>query len=137
MKGSMIASINAALKILKGRGEGPNVCGDAVHSRPDGRAHPENTRRLAVPFGTRVQVVDPNGIPLPSRRIGEIVVRLEYGMRSWDCPEAIALCLGSGWRRTGDVGFVDDDGRVFVVEPAVPDGSAAERAPGNEPSSLG
>ncbi|MFF4407452.1 condensation domain-containing protein [Streptomyces sp. NPDC001404] len=55
--------------------------------------------------GTRVQVVDAHGTPLPSGATGEIVVS---GRAVVDDP-------GSGHHRTGDLGSLDAHGRLTVV----------------------
>jgi fatty-acyl-CoA synthase len=68
---------------------------------------------------TEVLIVDPlDGRPLASGMRGEIVVRGPNVMRGyWGNPEATAEALYAGGElRTGDVGYVDDDGYLHVVD---------------------
>lgn len=70
-------------------------------------------------WGVELEVRDPQGRPLPAGRdhIGEIVVRGVNVMRGYhDNPAATAEAIVDGWLHTGDLGFVDEDGFVFVVD---------------------
>ena len=64
-------------------------------------------------------VVDPgSGEALPRGEHGEIWVRGPIVMRGYlGRPDATALTIDSeGWLHTGDVGYVDEDGDVFIVD---------------------
>lgn len=64
-----------------------------------------------------VRVVDPAGQALPIGEAGEIWLRGVTIMDGyWRNPEATAAAMADGWFRTGDVGYVDDEGFLFVVD---------------------
>ena len=82
----------------------------ALAGRPDlllsaGRALP----------GCEVRVVGPDDEPLPPGVTGEIVVRGEQLMSGyWRMPEATAETMRGGWLHTGDAGYVDEEGYLFI-----------------------
>ena len=64
-----------------------------------------------------VRVIGPAGHPLPPGEHGEIVARGPGVMREyWHNPQATAEALRGGWLRTGDLGFLDADGYLHVVD---------------------
>jgi long-chain acyl-CoA synthetase len=71
---------------------------------------------MPVP-GTDLEIRGDDGRPLPANQIGEICCRSPGVMRGyWRAPEATAEALAGGWMHTGDVGYVDDDGYLFIVD---------------------
>jgi acyl-CoA synthetase (AMP-forming)/AMP-acid ligase II len=87
--------------------------------RPDGDAR--DIARLASagqPYhGSEVRVVDSHDRDLPAGEIGEILVR-SRGMMSgyWGQPELSAETLRGGWMHTGDMGFLDDECFLTIVD---------------------
>ncbi|MGH3160014.1 MAG: AMP-binding protein, partial [Streptosporangiaceae bacterium] len=84
-------------------------------------SNPLNARRLGsvglpVP-GCEVSIQDDAGKPLPAGENGEICVR-SPGVLSgyWHAPEATATALAGGWLHTGDIGHLDADGYLYVVD---------------------
>jgi acyl-CoA synthetase (AMP-forming)/AMP-acid ligase II len=64
-----------------------------------------------------VRVVDPYDAPVPNGTVGEIVVRGGNVMLGyWNKPEETAAALRGGWMHTGDGGFLDDQGYLYVVD---------------------
>ena len=69
--------------------------------------------------GLLVQVQDAAGAELPAREIGEVCVRGPGMMREyWEDPEATAAAVRHGWLRTGDLGWMDEHGYVYLVDRA-------------------
>jgi long-chain acyl-CoA synthetase len=71
---------------------------------------------LPVP-GTELRILDEAGHVLPENEVGEICVRSPGVMRGyWHSPEVTAEALSDGLLRTGDLGYVDEDGYLFIVD---------------------
>lgn len=66
---------------------------------------------------SRVKVVDEHDNTLSAGRIGEICTRGEHVMKGyWKNPELTAQALRGGWYHTGDMGYVDAEGYVFLTD---------------------
>jgi acyl-CoA synthetase (AMP-forming)/AMP-acid ligase II len=64
-----------------------------------------------------VKVVDPEGNEPPLGQVGEIVVRSAQNTTGyWNLPEASASLVRDGWLHTGDAGFFDADGYLYVYD---------------------
>lgn len=64
-----------------------------------------------------VRVVDQRGHEVPRGTVGEVVVRGGHVMLGyWKKPEATANALQDGWMHTGDGGYMDDDGYLFISD---------------------
>ncbi|WP_369356374.1 AMP-binding protein [Streptomyces sp. cg2] len=67
--------------------------------------------------GVTLAVRDTEGRDLPPGQPGEIHVRSAGVMRGyWKRPDLTAEVLRDGWLRTGDVGYLGDDGRLYLVD---------------------
>lgn len=67
--------------------------------------------------GLELSVVDTEGNSLPPGQIGEIVLRSPATMICyWNNPEATANTVVGGWLHTGDAGWVDEDGYLFLCD---------------------
>jgi acyl-CoA synthetase (AMP-forming)/AMP-acid ligase II len=69
----------------------------------------------AIP-GVELKIVGANGETLPSGDVGELWTRSSNNMLGyWNLPEATAATLSAdGWIATGDAGYIDSDGYLFI-----------------------
>ncbi|WP_407159682.1 fatty acid--CoA ligase [Bradyrhizobium sp. STM 3557] len=77
----------------------------------------ERMRSAGKPLpGVEVAILDPDGNRLPPRTVGEIATRSGSNMVGyWNLPDATARTLDrDGWLRTGDAGYLDEDGYVYI-----------------------
>ena len=64
-----------------------------------------------------VRIRDDDGKDVPVGEVGEICVRSPLVMRGyWRAPEQTAEALRDGWLHTGDLGRVDEDEYLYVVD---------------------
>ena len=82
--------------------------------------HPTDDRRKigsigkALP-GWEIRVADDNGRLLPPNVNGEIVVRGPIMTGYYDNPQATAEVIKDGWLQTGDLGYMDEDGYLYLT----------------------
>jgi fatty-acyl-CoA synthase/long-chain acyl-CoA synthetase len=95
------------------------TAGTAVCLPPS--AHVPGSPRLkaaGLPYpGVRLKIMGPDGQPLPANEIGEICIdsparMLEY----WRQREATEKTLIDGWIHTGDAGYLDEEGYLFICD---------------------
>jgi len=68
-------------------------------------------------FTTEVRIVDAEGNEVPRGTVGEIAVRGPGVMLGyWNKPEQTADAIRKGWMHTGDGGYMDEDGFVFLCD---------------------
>lgn len=66
---------------------------------------------------TELAIFDEGGQRLPPHQRGEVCLRGPIVMQGYhNRPEETAQILRDGWLHTGDVGYLDDDGFLFVVD---------------------
>ena len=69
-----------------------------------------------VPENMEVKICDNDGVEVPLGEKGEIVVRGENVMKGyWKNEEATADTIRDGWLFTGDMGYLDPDGFLYVL----------------------
>jgi acyl-CoA synthetase (AMP-forming)/AMP-acid ligase II len=66
---------------------------------------------------TEIEVVGDDGQPLPAGETGEIVIRGPKVFSGyWNDAEATSRAIRDGWFHTGDVGVIDDEGFLYIVD---------------------
>jgi long-chain acyl-CoA synthetase len=92
------------------------------HAVPFGRRAPvdpvSGALSIGVPvFNTVVRILGEDGEELPPGEVGEIATSGPMVVPGyWNKPEATMRTLPGGELRTGDVGFMDDDGWFYLVD---------------------
>ena len=67
--------------------------------------------------GVQVRIVDDNGEDTDSGEPGEIIVRSKHIMKEyWKKPEDTASTIIDGWLYTGDIGYYDENGYIYIVD---------------------
>ncbi|MFC5289942.1 long-chain fatty acid--CoA ligase [Actinokineospora guangxiensis] len=118
-----LTRIGPVLGQLFGQTEAPNmICtlSPADHFRPDGTPAVERFTSAGRPTPlTQVAIMDPAGALVARGERGEIVVRGPLVMDGYhDNPEATAAASTHGWHHTGDIGYLDDENYLYIVDRA-------------------
>ncbi len=95
-------------------------CGGLTYLGPADCTYDAGTKLKSAgkPLGaSRLKVVDENGVELPPGQIGEILCQTDRVMKSyWNKPEATADALKDGWYHSGDAGYFDEEGFLYIVD---------------------
>jgi acyl-CoA synthetase (AMP-forming)/AMP-acid ligase II len=102
---------------------GMTECSPTITSLPAEAHSPEGVARGLLrsagrPLpGVEVRIVDPEGREVPVGTVGEIAARGATVMRGyWNRPKETAAAVRDGWMHTGDGGYVDAEGYLYVVD---------------------
>ncbi len=92
--------------------------GAITYLPPDDHRPGERLRSAGIANPTtELKIIDPGtGDPVAPGQVGEIVCRTPQNMRGyWSLEQATRdTLLDDGWLRTGDAGYLDDDGYLFI-----------------------
>ncbi len=80
-------------------------------------AKPESTGQATKPL-VEVEMLDDDGNIMPQGERGEVCIRTIANFNGyWNNPEATkAAFTDDGWFRTGDIGYLDEDGYLYIVD---------------------
>ena len=118
-----LTRIGPVMAQLFGQTEAPMMVSalpPADHFLPDGSVAHERLASAGRPTPlVTVAIMDADGALLAPGERGEIVVRSSLVMRGYyRNPEATAEASAHGWHHTGDIGYLDPDGFLFIVDRA-------------------
>ncbi|MEU0551354.1 AMP-binding protein [Micromonospora sp. NPDC005979] len=113
-----IARFGPVLRIVYGLSEAVVIT--ALPGLTDDAEHPERLRSCGRPYGdVRIEIRDDDGVVLPPGQDGEVWVRSRLSFAGYHGqPELTAQTLVDGWVRTRDIGHLDEDGYLYLVDRA-------------------
>lgn len=123
-----VADLEAALRQfgprfvqIYGQGESPMTITALSRDLVADGAHPaSNRRRQSVGVAQsciELRVLDESSRPLTAGRVGEVAVRGPTVMKGyWRRPDATRETLREGWLMTGDLGYMDGDGFLYLTD---------------------
>ena len=82
-----------------------------------GRAKGRHRSAGRIVVGLEAKIVDADDHPVSRGTVGEIAIRGDVVMMGyWNRPEETAKAVIDGWMHTGDGGYMDEDGFIYVVD---------------------
>jgi long-chain acyl-CoA synthetase len=123
-----LADIQQALEVvgphfaqIYGQGESPMTITVLPRDVINDHTHPRHRERLASVGHAQpmleLSIRDNNGAELPTGATGEVCVRGDIVMLGyWQQPDATAAAIRDGWLYTGDIGRLDDEGFLTLLD---------------------
>jgi len=96
-------------------GYGLSECSPAVAVNPINKQKPLS---IGLPlYGYQTKIVDEEMVEVPNGQVGELIVKGDCVMMGyWKRPTATDETIINGWLRTGDLGKIDDEGYIYIVD---------------------
>ena len=121
--GTAAAEMSAALAFENGSGCRVVIASGSMECTGFGHVHVNEPKALrldgsvGLPLaGCRLRIEDDHGNVLPAGMAGELKVTAPFASSGyWKDPEATAEVWSNGWYATGDVGVLDDTGRLRLL----------------------
>ena len=99
--------------VIEGYGLSESTC-RSTFNPPSGAHRPGS---CGLPIGNEVKVFDQNDMEVPDGELGEIVLRGPNIFKGYfKNPEATAKAFANGWFHTGDIGYRDPDGFLYIAD---------------------
>jgi acyl-CoA synthetase (AMP-forming)/AMP-acid ligase II len=116
-----LALFGPKLVQIFGQGESPMTITYLSRAMHAAREHPRHRQRLAsvgiARTDVEIRVVGEDDRDLPPGEPGEVLVRGDVVMRGyWQNPDATAETLRGGWLHTGDIGSLDQEGFLTLLD---------------------
>jgi long-chain acyl-CoA synthetase len=87
----------------------------AITINPSDKTKPGSVGPPAI--GIDIKIVDDKGKTLPPHEAGDILVKGKVVMKGYyNLPEETRAVLKEGWFNTGDIGYQDEEGYVFITD---------------------
>jgi len=96
-------------------GYGLSECAPAVSINP---VNKQKALSIGLPlYGYKVKIVDEEMVEVPAGQVGELIVKGDCVMMGyWKRPTATDETIINGWLRTGDLGKIDEEGYIYIVD---------------------
>jgi long-chain acyl-CoA synthetase len=110
---------NAAIRQCYGQTETSStaVVLAAEHHKPAPQGESRLRSAGQAMVGARMRIADENLADVPIGQVGEVLLRTPGAMLGyWNQPDLTALTLVDGWVRTGDAGYLDENGFLYLVD---------------------
>jgi long-chain acyl-CoA synthetase len=116
LPGPTLHALEARFQLPVLEGDGPTECSPATSVNPLHGIRKVGSVGLPLP-DVEIAIFDDDDNPVPTDEMGEIVVRGDNVMLGYlNQPEATAEAMRGGWYHTGDIGKIDSDGYIYILD---------------------